>query len=107
MDKISIKIIKDAKITEYIKIIRKYYNISVGELKSKIDNNLYLMNVGYTDEEGIKNIVNLYYELSNYGANVELYEHDRITSITFLNNLLNMYSEISQDIQESDDELLE
>lgn len=35
---------------------------------------------------GIKNIVKAYEEITRLGVNVEIYEHDRITTIDFLIN---------------------
>ena len=88
-----------------IKIIRKYTNLSIGDIKDKIINNEYVMVCGYTDEDGIKNIVKAYKEVTSLGANVIVYEHDRVTTVDFLMNLINMYSDIARDMQEMDDSM--
>lgn len=103
MDKIGIKVKNNDKITKCISIIRKYTNLSIGEIKDKIINNEYVMEYGYTDEDGIKDILKVYKEITSLGASVEIYEHDRNTTIDFLMNLLEMYSDIAKDMQEMDD----
>ena len=54
---------------------------------------------------GIKNIVKAYKEVTSLGANVIVYEHDRVTTVDFLMNLINMYSDIARDMQEMDDSM--
>lgn len=103
MDKIGIKVIGNSKIAKCISSIRKYTNLSIGEVKDKIINNDYVIVCGYTDEDGIKNILKAYEEIKRLGVNVEIYEHDRITTIDFIMNLTEMYDNIAKDMQEMDD----
>ena len=58
---------------------------------------------GYTDEDGIKNIVKAYKEVTSLGVDVVIYEHDRVTTVDFLMNLIDMYGDIARDMQEIDD----
>lgn len=103
MDNIGIKIKSNDKIATCISIIRKYTNISIGEIKAKIINNEYVMVCGYTDEDGIKSIVEAYKEVTSLGVDAVIYEHDRVTTIDFLINLIDMYGDIERDMQEMDD----
>ena len=103
MDNIGIKIKSNDKIAKCISIIRKYTNISIGEIKAKIINNEYVMVCGYTDEDGIKSIVEAYKEVTSLGVDEVIYEHDRVTTIDFLINLIDMYGDIERDMQEMDD----
>lgn len=103
MDNIGIKIKSNDKIAKSISIIRKYTNLSIGDIKSKIINDEYVMVCGYTDEEGIKNIVKAYKDVTSLGVDVVIYEHDRVTTVDFIMNLINMYSDIERDMQEMDD----
>ena len=105
MDNVGIKIKSNDKIAKCISIIRKYTNLSIGDNKDKIINNEYVMVCGYTDEDGIKNIVKAYKEVTSLGANVIVYEHDRVTTVDFLMNLINVYSDIARDMQEMDDSM--
>lgn len=103
MDNVGIKIKSNDKITKCISSIRKYTNLSIGEIKDKIINNEYVMICGYTDEDGIKNIVKAYKEIISLGVDVVIYEHDRVTTIDFLMNLIDMYGDITRDMEEIDD----
>lgn len=103
MDNIGIKIKSNDKIAKSISSIRKYTNLSIGDIKSKIINDEYVMVCGYTDEEGIKNIVKAYKDVTSLGVDVVIYEHDRVTTVDFIMNLINMYSDIERDMQEMDD----
>lgn len=103
MDNIGIKIKSNDKIAKCISIIRKYTNISIGEIKAKIINNEYVMVCGYTDEDGIKSIVEAYKEVTSLGVDAVIYEHDRVTTIDFLINLIDMYGDIERGMQEMDD----
>lgn len=96
MDNIGIKIKSNDKIAKCISIIRKYTNISIGEIKAKIINNEYVMVCGYTDEDGIKSIVEAYKEVTSLGVDAVIYEHDRVTTIDFLINLIDMYGDIEK-----------
>lgn len=100
---ICLKVKSNDKIAKSISIIRKYTNLSIGDIKGKIINDEYVMVCGYTDEEGIKNIVKAYKEVTSLGVDVVIYEHDRVTTVDFIMNLINMYSDIERDMQEMDD----
>lgn len=100
MDNIGIKIKSNDKIAKCIGIIRKYTNISIGEMKAKIINNEYVMVCGYTDEDGIKSIVEAYKEVTILGVDAVIYEHDRVTTVDFLINLMDMHGDIERDMQE-------
>lgn len=58
---------------------------------------------GYTDKDGIKSIVEAYKEVISLGVDAVIYEHDRVTTIDFLINLIDMYGDIERDMQEMDD----
>lgn len=98
MDKIGIKIKSNDKIAKSISIIRKYTNLSIGEIKAKIINDEYVMVCGYTDEDGIKNIVKAYKDVTSLGVDVVIYEHDRVTTVDFIMNLINMYNDLERDM---------
>ena len=101
MDNIGIKIKSNDKIAKCIGIIRKYTNISIGEIKAKIINNEYVMVCGYTDEAGIKSIVEAYKEVTSLGVDAVIYEHDRVTTVDFLVNLMDMYGDIGMRLSQS------
>ena len=45
---------------------------------------------GYTDEDGIKSIVEAYKEVTSLGVDAVIYEHDRVTTIDFLIILMHL-----------------
>ena len=98
-----IKVKSNDKITKCISSIRKYTNLSIGDIKAKIINNKYIMVCRYTDEDGIKNIVKAYKEVTGLGVDAVVNEYYRITTVDFLMNLIEMYSDIERDMQEMDD----
>ena len=52
------------------------------------------------DDNGIKSLLKLYNELNSEGVNCSLYEHNNLTTIEFLNNLLDSYEEIRKQVEE-------
>ena len=103
MDTLGIKIQGNFISAKMIKIIRTEISTSISDIKNKIISNEYLYECDATDEEGLLLIIKLYNNLTSNGIFCELYEHNRISSITFFNNLSNMYSEINNEINEITD----
>ena len=56
---------------------------------------------GYTDENGIKSIVEAYKEVTSLGVDAVIYEHDRVTTVDFLVNLMDMYGDIGMRLSQS------
>lgn len=81
------------------KVLRKYRDISISEIKNIIMNNDYLMYCDYIDAAGIKVILELYYDFSKEDILSVIYEHDTITSVDFLNNLLKSYEETVHQVE--------
>ena len=50
------------------------------------------------DENGLALIIRLFNKLTSAGISCELYEHGRLSSIEFFNNLTDMYSEIDTEV---------
>lgn len=100
MDTIGIKVICSNRINNCIRILRKYCDISIAEIKEAIISNNYIIKCGYVKEDEIINIIKLYKELCNNNIEAQLYEHGRITSIEFLENLAETYYEINEGIAE-------
>lgn len=98
---IGIKSIENSITLNGIMIIRKYYNneIPISEIKAKIESNDYIAVCDYIDKEGIEKILQLYDKLAQEGIKCDLYEHDTKTTLEFLNNLLNSYSETEREVE--------
>ena len=54
-----------------------------------------------TDEAGIKSIVEAYKEVTSLGVDAVIYEHDRVTTVDFLVNLMDMYGDIGMRLSQS------
>ena len=99
---IAIKIAPEASFAKCVKIIRNIESLSIGEIKARIDSGNYVLEYDYCSDSGIKKIIKCYKALSKEGISCELYEHNRITSIDFLTNLKNTYSEIDEYMSKTD-----
>lgn len=86
-----------------IMIIKKYQDLSISEVKQRIEENKYILICDYIDATGIKSLLALYNELNSEGVNCSLYEHNNLTTIEFLNNLLNSYEETRKLVEEDID----
>ena len=100
MDTIGIKVISKNEINRCIKILRRYYKLSIGEIKDAIINNKYVVECSYVKEEEIVNIIKLFKELRDNNIESQLYEHERITNVEFLENLVETYYGINEEITE-------
>lgn len=97
---IGIKINKTNIPAKCIMIIKKYQDLSISEIKQKIEKNKYILTCDYIDDNGIKSVLGLYNELNAEEVNCSLYEHNNPTTIEFLNNLLNSYEETRKQVEE-------
>ncbi len=97
---IGIKINKTNISAKCIMIIKKYQDLSISEIKQKIEKNKYILTCDYIDDNGIKSVLGLYNELNAEEVNCSLYEHNNPTTIEFLNNLLNSYEETRKQVEE-------
>ena len=90
----------DAKI---VKIVRKYSDYSIADIKKMVLENDYLLFVDYVDEDGIKKVLALYQDLQNAGISCVLYEHDEVCSKELLENLIGSYEETRRQVEEEMD----
>ena len=79
--------------------MRKYEDISISEIKSRIDSDSFWFQCDYIDAEGINKIISLYNELLDERINATLIENDEITAIDFLDNLLKSYKETEAQVE--------
>lgn len=98
MDTLGLKIVGTAVSVQGIKIIRAETNMSISEIKSRAAQNAYIVECDEVDENGLALIIRLFNKLTSAGISCELYEHGRLSSIEFFNNLTDMYSEIDTEV---------
>ena len=82
------------------KILRKYRDISISEIKKLVLNNDYLFTCSYIDPEGINIILQIYYDFWNENIQSIIYENNRITSVQMLNNWLKSHDETVKQVEE-------
>ncbi len=100
MDTLGIKIADASISAQGIKIIREKTDMSISDIKSKVAQNAYIIECDAVDEEGLALIISLFNQLTSNNIMCELYEHGRLSSVDFFNNLTNMYSEIDTELDE-------
>ena len=98
MDTLGLKIVGTVVSVQGIKIIRAETNMSISEIKSRAAQNAYIVECDAVDENGLALIIRLFNKLTSAGISCELYEHGRLSSIEFFNNLTDMYSEIDTEV---------
>lgn len=97
---IGLKINTTSASAKCISIIRKYNPSSISEIKNNIATSKYVIYCDYTDDVGLPVIIDCFNELASANIPAELYEHNRRCDISFLNNLCDLYDDISQQIDE-------
>ena len=98
MDTLGLKIVGTAVSVQGIKIIRTETNMSISDIKNSVARNAYIIECDAVDENGLALIIRLFNKLTSAGISCELYEHGRLSSIEFFNNLTDMYSEIDTEV---------
>ena len=98
MDTLGLKIVDAAVSVQGIKIIRAETNLSISDIKNRAAQNAYIVECDAVDEEGLALIIRLFNKLTSAGVSCELYEHGRISTIEFFNNLTDMYLEIDTEV---------
>lgn len=84
MGLIGIKAAKNDFNAAIAKIVRKYRDMSLSEIKKIVLEGNYLYECDYFDEQGIKVILSIDSELNKSGIATVIYEHDRITDLARL-----------------------
>lgn len=92
--------IKAEKFTAAVaKIMRGYEEISLAEIKRRIECGEYLYECNYIDGGGIKRILQMCEKLSALGIGYELFEHGRAADIQLLKNLIESYEETAREVE--------
>lgn len=100
-----LKIASYDSIATVVKILRKYGDWSISEIKSRVENHEYILCFNCADRFGLKTILDCYEDLTAAGISVALYDlNHRETTIEIMRNRNNTYDEISAEIDAEDDE---
>ena len=94
---IGIKIVQYNSLSKCIRIVRKYRDASMGDIKSEIESNDFVYTCDFTDTLGLNNLISCHDELCKEGAVITIQEQDRIISRDILQNLSQMHKEIHEE----------
>lgn len=100
MGLVGIKVKETTFNANIVKIMRRYSDESISDIKKKVINREYLYVCDYIDFDGLATIVEIYNAMKKTNIDVELFEHEEITTIEFLNNLIQSYSETEKQVEE-------
>lgn len=96
---VGLKVKKTSSIAKSISIIRKYNPISMAEIKNSIESDDYVLSCRYTSHSGVRMIRKCYDELVKAGNDVEIYEHDRLTTRELISNLISLHRQTDREVR--------
>ena len=96
---VGLKIKSTPSMAKTISIIRKYNPISMSEIKNQVETGEYVLAYPYTSTPGLRTIRRCYDELIKAGNEVEIYEHDRLSSRELISNLIASNRQIEREVQ--------
>ncbi|MCR5539306.1 MAG: hypothetical protein K6F71_00515 [Ruminococcus sp.] len=73
------------------KTIREYENVSMSEIKSRVDAGEYVYSCKYVDGKGIRNILEIKDKLAKAGINCELLKNGEPISEEYMHNTLESF----------------
>ena len=104
---VKFKISKDGNEKKYIPLIRKMMNRSLSEIRECLCNNGYIDICGLEDIDRLQHMDKLIEELQKKGAEIILYEDDRVVETDFLKNIIEAHLDTERYLQETDDKVIE
>ena len=104
---VKFKISKDGNEKKYIPLIRKMMNRSLSEIRECLCNNGYIDICGLEDIDRLQHMNKLIEELQKRGAEIILYEDDRVVETDFLKNIIEAHFDTERYLQETDDKVNE
>ena len=104
---VKFKISKDGNEKKYIPLIRKMMNRSLSEIRECLCNNGYIDICGLKDIDRLQHMDKLIEELQKKGAEIILYEDDRVVETDFLKNIIEAHFDTERYLQETDDKVIE
>ena len=106
MDEIKFKVSKDGNEKTYIPLIKKMTERSLSEIKECLSDNDYVDICRLENIDGLQHMNELIDELQKKGAEIVLYEDDRVVEIEFLKNILESHFDTERYLQETDDKFI-
>lgn len=107
MPKLNVKIQKDNNEIKYIAALRKNTNMSMIDIKNKLNNNDYILSCNLLDVDELVELKKNIEALLNVGAKVDFYEDDRQVSKEFLDNLIESHYDTERYLEEIDNNIID
>lgn len=85
------------------KIIRKYQELPISQIKQIVSNNDYVYKCDIIRANGIKTLLHVKKDLSKEGIISYIYVEGKLTSEEYLNNLLVSYKQTEEQVEEEMD----
>lgn len=107
MSEIKFKVSKVGNEKKYIPLIRKMLNRSLFEIRECLRNNDYVDICSLENIDGLQRMNELIDQLQKKGAEIVLYEDDRVVETEFLKNIIEAHFDSERYLQEKDDKVIE
>ena len=107
MSEIKFKVSKVGNEKKNIPLIRKMLNRSLFEIRECLRNNGYVDICSLENIDGLQRMNELIDQLQKKGAEIELYEDDRVVETEFLKNIIEAHFDSERYLQEMDDKVIE
>ena len=102
---VKFKISKDGNEKKYIPLIRKMMNRPLSEIRECLCNNGYIDICSLEDIDRLQHMNKLIEELQKKGAEIILYEDDRVVETDFLKNIIEAHFDTERYLQETDEKV--
>lgn len=98
MGEFGFKITSQSSIAGIVKIVRKYKDFSIADIKSRVDKDDYIFTCDAVDEVGCKAMLKCIKELNKAKVTTQLYEYDEPMDLQLLKNWVGTCREISHEV---------
>lgn len=113
MSKIAIQLIPNGKTNQFLIPFRKYTNLGITEIKTKMENKDFFAKTDANNLDDMRRLGELVHDLLQLGVKVKIFDSDvygegifqyqEITYQEFMNNM-NQLQEIMEELQDYDDD---
>lgn len=98
MGEFGFKITSQSSIAGIVKIVRKYKDYSIADIKSRVDKDDYIFTCDAVDDKGCKSMLKCIKELNKAKVTTQLYEYDEPMDLQLLKNWVGTCREISREV---------
>jgi len=98
MGEFGFKITSQSSIAGIVKIVRKYKDFSIADIKNRVDKEDYIFTCDAADEVGCKTMLKCIKELNKAKVTTQLYEFDKAMDLQLLKNWIDTCRGISREV---------